>query len=226
MTLSKNRKNEEIKLENIPFIDAMTEKAKEKLIEQAVQKKLRSGQALFKEGQKADALFVILSGKIKLVTYDAEGREQIVGIFSTGETIWEGIFQKNSVFPFGAVCLTSCKISIISGEDFMEALRDGDSAIGIISMLSKKLHDANKRNIILATKDPKVRIARFLLYRHKREYEGSIHLRLEDVAASLGIRPETASRKLKELIEEKIIVREGYGKIKILNFEKLEELIK
>ena len=79
--------------------------------------------------------------------------------------------------------------------------------------------------MILSTKDPKNRLAYFLLYREKRDHEESMQLKLEDIAASLSMRPETASRKLNELIKEGLIERVGKSCIKIIDYEGLESLI-
>ena len=49
-------------------------------------------------------------------------------------------------------------------------------------------------------------------------------LRLSDIAASTGMRPETVSRKLKEFEEEGIVRRVGQSGIQILNFEALKEI--
>jgi CRP/FNR family transcriptional regulator len=94
----------------------------------------------------------------------------------------------------------------------------------IIELLSKKLHDANERNMLLSTKSPKSRLAAFLIYREKQDHSGTVELKLEDIAASLSLRPETISRKITELESEGLIERSGKSSIKILDYYGLEEV--
>ena len=53
--------------------------------------------------------------------------------------------------------------------------------------------------MILSAKEPEVRVAKLLLYEVEHVSSPEIDLRLEDIAASLNLRPETVSRKLREM---------------------------
>ena len=46
-------------------------------------------------------------------------------------------------------------------------------------------------------------------------------LKLEDIAAHVSLRPETVSRKLGELLNDKILEKVGQSSFRILNYEKL-----
>ena len=214
----------ECSIENIPFLASMPEKEKSEIIEKSELKRVRKGSYLFHEGDNVDAIYIILKGKVKLTRFDSEGREQIVGIFAKNDTVWEGMLLEDSRFPYSGVSMINTYVCIIYRSDFVKVLSDFHVALNIIALLSRKLHDANERNLLLSTKDPKARLAAFLLYREKRDREETIDLRLEDIAASLSMRPETASRKIKELSDEGLIRRVGKSRIQILNFEGLEEV--
>ncbi len=214
----------ECSTENIPFLASMPEEEKTKLLEKSELRRVRKGNYLFHEGDSVDAIYIILKGKLKLTRFDADGREQIVGIFAKNDTVWEGMLIEDSCFPYSGVSMVNTFVSIIYRKDFVKVLSDFHLALNIIALLSRKLHDANERNLLLSTKDPKARLAAFLLYREKRDHEETIDLRLEDIAASLSMRPETASRKIKELSDEGLIKRVGKSRIQILNFEGLEDV--
>ena len=98
-------------------------------------------------------------------------------------------------------------------------LQDTSVAWSIITVLSRKLHDANERNMILSAKEPEVRVAKLLLYEVEHVSSPEIDLRLEDIAASLNLRPETVSRKLREMEKAGILKRTGKGKLHILDQE-------
>ena len=208
----------------IPFIAGMPEENKEALLRHSIHRNLEPGSIVFNEGESIDAIYIIIEGKVKLASYDAEGYERIVSIFASGDTIWEGILTEGSAFPYSCVCITPARVCVLEKEGLVAALNDAATALRVIALLSRKLHDANVRNMILSTTDPKQRIAAFLKYRNERDREETINLKLDDIAGSLHLRPETVSRKLRELIDDGLIERSGRSSIRILDFEGLEEL--
>ena len=179
----------------------------------------RKGSYLFRAGEPVGDIWIIRSGKIKLCFYDSEGREMIIGMFSSGEAIWEGLFMNGSLYPYSAVCITTSDVCAIPVRDFQTMLQDTSVAWSIITVLSRKLHDANERNMILSARNPEARIAMLLLYEMERNSRTEIDLRLDDIAASLNLRPETVSRKLREMEKDGLIERKGKGKLEILDQE-------
>jgi len=209
---------------DIPFIDSMSDREKEILIDASTRKKISKGDFLFREGDTIDAIYIILKGSVKLVNYDADGREQIVGIFSAGETIWEGILTDDLHFPYSCVAMSDIKSCIITRESLLKVLENPRTGINIIALLSRKLHDANARNQMLSATDPVRRLAAFFIYHSRRLGNDTLEFRLDDIAASLNLRPETISRKITQLSDDGIIARSGKSGIKILDFVRLEEL--
>ena len=213
-------------IQNLAFLSGMPEEKQVELMKKSADKLMKKGEIVFSEGDKVDSITIIKKGQIKLNTYDNDGRERIIGIFSDNDTIWEGIFLENSRYPYSAVCLTDVHICRIFRKDIEEAVSNPSVALSVINMLSNKLHNANERNMILSTSDPMARIAGFLLYRDKRSKESIIKLRLDDIAGSVGLRPETVSRYLQRLVKEGYIKKVGQSGIEIVNYEALNEMIK
>jgi CRP/FNR family transcriptional regulator len=194
------------------------------LMKGAIFKTARTNSYLFREGDKVDSVYLILEGSIKLTRYDSMGHERIVGIFSDNEFLWESMLLDNSTFPYNGVCQTKVRYYKIMREDFERALKKKDIAKGIIMLLSRKLHDANARNMYLAAEDPSSRIAGFLLYSEERSTGEYLELKLDDIAASVNLRSETVSRKLREMENDGIIERVGKGKLTILDYKRLRGL--
>ena len=69
------------------------------------------------------------------------------------------------------------------------------------------------------------RIAAFLLYRRKRSGEPCITLRLDDIAGSVGLRPETVSRNIRKLVSEGLIEKVGQSGFRIPDFERLNSFV-
>ncbi|MBQ1493252.1 MAG: Crp/Fnr family transcriptional regulator [Blautia sp.] len=210
-------------LQNL-FLESLSEPARERLLEVARVLRVNAGEYIFREGEKADDLYIIEEGQVKLSHIDAEGRENIVMFLSGSDTIWENLFLYQGTFPFSAVTMTKTKLYSISREKMLGILDEPQVAMQIIAMLSRKLHDANERAQILATKNPQARLARFFLYHLERGSTPLLLFHLEEIASSISLRIETVSRKITDLQRMDLIRRVGHGKILIVNPEGLKNL--
>ena len=212
-------------IDKLAFFSGLPDESKRELMRRSSDKFLRKGETVFAEGDAVESIVIIRKGQIKLNTYDSEGRERIIGIFSDNDTVWEGIFLENSHYPYSAVCITDVHLCLIFRRDVEAAVSDPSIALSVINMLSNKLHDANERNMILSMSDPMSKIACFLLYRDKRSTDSAIKLRLDDIAASVGLRAETVSRYIQKLVKLGYIRKVGQSSIEITDFEALNEII-
>ncbi len=211
-------------LKNIDFLVGLPEDKQFKVIKNSRTHRLHKEEPLFKEGGKVDGIYIVREGKVKLCTYDAEGREQIITIFSAGDTIWEGILMEDSRYPYSAIALEDVRFCKIYKTDLEEAMTDPAIALRVIGLLSQKLHNANERNMLLAVADPKARIAGLLLLRTKYAGTDILTMRLDDIAGSINLRPETISRKIREMDREGVIKKTGQSTIQILDREALNDI--
>lgn len=211
---------------SLTALSSVDEAGWKRVMESAVRKKYRKGSYLFREDDPCDGIYLILSGKIKLRTYDAEGREEIAGIFWFGEVIWKGIFIDKSTFPYDAVCLDTTDCCMIPRAELESFMEEPKVALKVIKLLSRKLHAANERVLLLTTEDPKARLAGFLLRQSKYSESDTFTMRLEEISASIHLRPETVSRKIRELEREGIIRKTGQSTIRIVDFQQLRDTFK
>lgn len=212
-------------IKNIAFLQGIPAENQAEIMLRSSHKSFEKDEYIFREGEPVDSVIIVKNGQVKLNTYDAEGREKIIGIFADTDTIWEGIFVDGSRYPYSGVCLVPTTVCRIRRSDVEEAVSNPHVALKVISMLSLKLHDANERNMILSVNEPMARIAAFLIYREKRSADPIIKLRLDDIAGSVGLRPETVSRYLRKMVREGLIEKVGQSGIKLLDFEALNELV-
>jgi CRP-like cAMP-binding protein len=209
----------------IPLFNALPEDVLKGLTEQSVLTTRAKGSFLFQVGETVDSVLIVRKGRIKLCKYDAEGNEYILDILHDGDAIWENLFLDNAVFPYSAVCLTKVELCEIKKSEFIRILAERPSiALNLISLLSMRLRDANEKALLLSIQDPKVRLAGFLLDRDIRCVGPEIRLKLDDIAASIGLRPETVSRNLSKFEKDHLITRLGQGKIMVTDRNGLKEV--
>lgn len=210
-----------------PLLNTLPQDVLKSLTEHSIQTTRAKGSFLFRVGESADSVLIVRKGRIKLCKYDAEGNEYILDIIHDGDAIWENLFLENAVFPYSAVCMTKVELCEIKKSEFIQMIAERPSiALNLISLLSMRLKDANEKALLLSIQDPKVRLAGFLLDRDIRCVGPEIKLKLEDIAASIGLRPETVSRNLSKFEKDHLISRLGQGKLMVTDRSGLKKVYK
>ena len=79
-------------------------------------------QAIFAQGDAADAVFYIQTGKVKLTVVSKTGKEATIGIFGDGDFFGEGSLAGQAVRMNSATAMTDCAVLRIVKKAMMEAL--------------------------------------------------------------------------------------------------------
>ena len=79
-------------------------------------------QTIFAQGDPADAVFYIQTGKIKLTVVSTTGREATIGIIGDGDFFGEGSLAGQALRMGSATAMTDCAILRIDKKAMMEAL--------------------------------------------------------------------------------------------------------
>ncbi|MDO5726157.1 MAG: Crp/Fnr family transcriptional regulator [Tissierellia bacterium] len=182
-------------------------------------------ETIVNEGDLADFILVIREGKLKCNHYDFDGKEYILDILITGDTVGEELFMQKSHFDYNVIAITASKLCKISKTQLLSVLREnGDWALSFIDLLSQKLNNANERIRMLMEANGLRRVVAFLLDRDERLSGKAISLSVDEIAGSTNLRRETVSRKLNELQKRQLIERLGQKQIKVIDRDKLLEI--
>jgi len=154
------------------------------------------------EGDRADSLFVIISGRVKVFVSDAQGREMILDIQGPGQYVGEmaldGGPRSASVQTLEA---TTC--ALVGREALRAALaEDPDLAMTLIEKLIARARIATDIVKSLALTDVYGRVARLLLSL-ARERDGKLvvpeRMTQQDIADRVGASRDMISRIFKDL---------------------------
>jgi CRP/FNR family transcriptional regulator, cyclic AMP receptor protein len=74
----------------------------------------RKDQIVFRQGDPADAVFYIRSGKVKKTVVSEEGKEAVVALLGTGDFFGEGCLAGEALRLATVSALTNCAIARIS----------------------------------------------------------------------------------------------------------------
>src|SRR5579864_7518518 len=77
---------------------------------------------IFAQGDDANAVFYIQSGKVKLTVVSKTGREATIGMLSEGNFFGEGALAGQAVRMGSAAAMTDCELLRIDKQAMMEAL--------------------------------------------------------------------------------------------------------
>ena len=79
-------------------------------------------QTIFVQGDKADSVFYIQSGKVRLSAVAASGKEATIGILSGGDFCGEGCLTGQPLRMCSATALTECMVMRIGEKSMMEVI--------------------------------------------------------------------------------------------------------
>lgn len=204
-------------LRSMPIFEALSVERLVPIARVAVFRKVPRGAAVLHAGDRTDFVYFILSGVLKVLVSDEEGREVILSSLGPGEFFGEmGVLDDN---PRSAtvVANTPCELIVISKADFKRCLAENfDVSLYIMRSLVKRLRSADRKIENLALMDVFGRVARLLLEMAEEDEDGQLVVRRkvsrQDIAKMIGASREMVSRVMKDL-QQRGLIEEGDGGI-------------
>jgi CRP/FNR family transcriptional activator FtrB len=165
---------------------------------------------IFHQGDKPDALRVVLDGQVGLTGTVTDGGETMVEILKAGEMFIAAAVLTEKPFLMSAVALAPSRILALPGERFRRDVRERpDLSFIMLTSLAKHFRMLVREVKDLKLKSAAQRLALYLLGLTTKR-EGSTIVRLPHsksvIAARVGIRPETLSRAFAHLKERGVVV--------------------
>jgi CRP/FNR family transcriptional regulator len=184
--------------------------------------RIPAGRDVFVEGDRADAIALLISGVVRVYKIGETGREITLYRFGHGESC---ILTANAIlsqqsFPAIATVEQEAEAMMIPAEAFRDWVRRYDLwREYVFDLFSQRL------SLVMSIVDEVVfrrmdlRLAAILLNRSK--FQNPLRITHQEIAAELGSSREVISRLIEDFASEGI-VRSGRGIIEILDFDSLE----
>ncbi|MBX9810649.1 MAG: cyclic nucleotide-binding domain-containing protein [Burkholderiales bacterium] len=175
---------------------------------------------ILRAGEETDALYVILSGRVKVLIPDEEGHEVILSVMGPHEFFGEMGLLDDQPRSASVETLEPCEMLRFSKTGFMNCLEDNfELAMVIIHNLVKRLRDADRKIESLALIDVYGRVAR-LLIEMAEDVDGKWIVQRappkQEIAHMIGASREMVSRVMKDL-QHKGLIRAEKRKIIVLD---------
>jgi CRP/FNR family transcriptional regulator len=197
------------------------------LFDIAKKKTFNRGQIIFSEGDESIGFYIIISGKVKIFKLSAEGKEQILHIMESDEPFGEAAVFAGKNYPASAQALAETKVFLFPRRSFVNLISKNPSlALNMLAFLSRRLRKLAALVEDLSLKAVPGRLAAYLLYLSDRNSKTDIlelDISKNQLASLLGTIPETLSRILKRMDQDKLI-KTSSRRIHILDRQGLLEL--
>jgi CRP/FNR family transcriptional regulator len=185
------------------------------LIERAlpVQRRLvHEGDALYRQGDRFDQIYVVNTGVLKLVNRSSDGRERITGFRFKGDWVgmdgmWTGQHECD------AVSLDTGEVWSCSYAHLLDECRHVPQLLDVfLKSISLDFSQAREQMMTLCSLPTHARVAQFLCTwveamqaRDLRTDEIALRLSREEIGSHLGMTLESVSRALNQLARTKLI---------------------
>ena len=192
-----------IALRTFPLFQGLGDERLQSVSRCAMMRRVPRGQAVVHAGDAPDYVYFVLTGSLKVLVSDEDGREVILTILGQGELFGEmGMFDEQ---PRSAsvVAVMPSDLVMISKHDFKQLMRDDfDIAWRIMSNLADRLRNADRKLESLALMDVYGRVAHLLLEMGEEQDGEMVVVRKiskQDIAKMIGASREMVSRVMKDL---------------------------
>ncbi len=185
----------------------------------------KKNQVIYYEGDRANGIWVVLDGKVKVTKMAEDGRELMTGMFESDHFLAINTLFSNGSFIDTATAVEESHLILFPKEQFEEFINLYPDVAGkFIRILSSQIRSQEEQLMQLAYQSVRKRIAESLLRLHRQEND-SQHISVSriDLAALSGTAPETVSRTLSDFKDEGIIEKKGSA-ITIVDLKKLERI--
>ena len=190
---------------------------------------LDTGEAIFYQGEPADAIYVVLSGRVKITRVTPDGYESILCVRQPGGYFCPVPVLDEKSHLGTAVAISPARILVAERESFLALCRQYPELLAFVQgdCLAEVRHLLNRLETY-AFRRVKERLAIALLNEAHRLYagqEGSLVLpvKQQELAGLIGASRESVSRNLVQL-EQAGIIQLHRGKIHILDFGELQRI--
>lgn len=219
-------------IKKISFFSDISDEYVDRIANLIIERKYKKNMIIFMEGEPAEAVFFVKSGKVKISKNTHDGKEHIIHIMSDGDVFAEACLFGISPYPADAEAIEDTEVFMIRNSDLENLLESFPNiAVQIIKVLSRRLNLVSKQIENLALRDAYGKTASLIIQLLKDEgidiSDGAIlktSLSRQNMGNMVGLTRETFTRALTRLKNDGAIDIEK-DEIKIINLKKLKSWI-
>ena len=215
----------------LPVFSGLGDRDWDKIVDLFSERQYQKDDYIFLEGEAPEALFIVKSGKVKVLRHSTDGKDVVLRVCSTGALLGTVATFDGSGYPGTAQAIEPCTMLVIARNDVLTLVnRYPVFALAVIVDLGTRLRGSAEQIRSLAVERVEQRIARVLLALADSGGcdvpEGRViemPLTRQDVADMTGTTVETAIRAMSKLRRMNLI-RTRRGKVVIVDRDELQQV--
>lgn len=222
----------ELLLKQVPLFRSLRAEDSQHIAALLQKQTLRKGDSLFRKGEEGHSLYMITSGKIKIIRQSRDGDEVILAVLSAGDFCGEMSLLDSLPRSADAIAIEETHIYGLNRKDFIVFVMNNETAVkAILSALSKRLRKADDFLEDIFFLNVAARLVKKLIELagsngFREEDGGPIKLSVtqKDLAGMIGATRESVNKELRSLREKNLIGLSGNA-ILIQDMEGLQKRI-
>ena len=138
--------NKGLSVDRMPLLAVLEPELRERLRKRMQRRHVAADKPLFRQGDPSDALFLIESGRFRVVIGEGANRERVLRFLGPGETVGEAAFMAEIPRTTSAVAVENASVLSLSRADFDALLGNHEPALRFLaSVISERQAQANTR---------------------------------------------------------------------------------
>jgi len=195
---------ESIQLNMIELFASLTDQELDSIAKLLAVKRFKKNDVILHEEDTSKFMYIILSGKVKVIQITEDGKEILLAIHQAGEFFGEMSFIDGKTSPATIVAADDCVINIISRDEFYSSIITNKRILyNLLLILCSRLRESWDKIQLLNLKNASERL-KILFYMLSNKYgeitsKGitlNIKLTHQEIAEMSGMARETVTRVL------------------------------
>lgn len=216
-------------LADVPLFADLKPAEREWIASHIHRRRFRADTTIILRGAPGVALYILLSGRVKVLLESLDGRDTIVAVLHPGDLVGELALLDGAECCADVITLEPVEALVMTRADLLECIREVPQiAMNMLGTLAARLRRANELIHTMATLDAQGKVARQLLTLAELNGVPSpggvrIDLRVHqsELASSLGVTRETVARALASFRRQGWITTEKGQQITLLRQDQL-----
>ena len=197
-------------LRSVPLFATLDDHALSAMLPAMQQRTYSPRTCILRAGESGEGLYVVLSGRVRVLLDDGEGHEIIVAVFGPNEFFGEVELMDGGPRLANFDCTHPTEVLHIPRKIVLEWIeRDPAAAMLLLRTVTRRLAEAHQKIGNLALVNVYGRVARVLLEEGHEGANGEWHVEpgAEQIAAMVGASREMVSRVVKDMITRGLVRR-------------------
>ena len=179
-------------IRRVPLFSLLTNEQAQGIADSVVKRRYRRGEIVVEHNKKSNALFILLTGRARVLTADSRGREVILAVLQSGDYVGEMSLIDNEPHSATVRAEVQTDMLILGRAQFARCLPENSSlSYAIMRGLVQRLRSADRQIESLALLDMSEMEGEVKVIRNK--------VSRQDLAKVVGASREMVSRVMKDL---------------------------